>query len=129
MNGYTPFSIYIPFIDSITFIRRQGEGFKLRLLRSVSEYLVKDWWWAMIYTRSASRRGKSLMWAKLCLYYRFALKIPNSEPIPEYSVEFFFFLFLSKVSAGANRNCVVTSSWGIQSCVWHITPVMSRQSA
>lgn len=44
MNGYTPFSIYIPFIDSITFIRRQGEGFKLRLLHSVSEYLVKDWW-------------------------------------------------------------------------------------
>lgn len=73
--------------------------------------------------------GKSLMWAKLCLYYRFALKIPNSEPIPEYSVKFFFFLFLSKVSAGANRNCVVTSSWGIQSCVRHITPVMSRQSA
>lgn len=30
MNGYTPFSIYILFIDSITFIRRQGEGFKLR---------------------------------------------------------------------------------------------------
>lgn len=41
----TPLFLFItPFIDSLTFIRRQGEGFKLRLLRGVSEYLVKDWW-------------------------------------------------------------------------------------
>lgn len=40
----TPLSIYISFIDSITFIWSQGEGFNLRLLQNVAEYLEKDWW-------------------------------------------------------------------------------------
>lgn len=73
------------------------------------------------------------MWAKLCLYYRFALKIPNSEPIPEYSVEFFFFLFyfffFQNSPPEPTAIVLLPRRGGIQSCVWHITPVMSRQSA
>lgn len=42
MNGYTPFSIYIPFIDSITFIRRQGEGFKLSLRIFSNRLMMSD---------------------------------------------------------------------------------------
>lgn len=38
----TPPSIYIPFIDSITFIWSQGEGFNLRLPWNVLEYLEED---------------------------------------------------------------------------------------
>lgn len=68
----TPLSIYISFIDSITFIWSQGERFKLRLLHSVSEYLVKDWWRSDDLYDEHFSEEESLMRAKLYLYFGFA---------------------------------------------------------